>query len=125
VLNLLGEVTEMWTDKNGDNSFNNNAVDGVRDSVTLMKRDIVNESNRIVQRSRQWVRDEANNDILVATSFTATNGTWSKSVPLTGAVSVTTSSKELNGNSASTTLTYLTTTEALETLQTRTLNEDG
>ncbi|MCU0797656.1 MAG: hypothetical protein MUF31_17175, partial [Akkermansiaceae bacterium] len=125
VLDLEGEVIESWTDSNGDGEFNNSAVNGIRDSLSRSERDYVTEGGRTCARSRQWVRTDANTDILLALQLSATNGTWSRNTPLNGAMTETVSSKPLNGSATSTTSTYLSPTEILQSVSTVTLNAAG
>jgi RHS repeat-associated protein len=126
VLNLLGETTESWIDSNGDGQFNDTVVNGIKDSVTKTTSDFVTEDQTICRRTRQWVRDDGNTDILTSTAFRSTGGIYQKSVPLAGSgpITVTTGTKSLNGNASSSTATNIG-TGALTRTNVVTLNADG
>ena len=127
ILNLLGETTESWIDSNGDGQFNDTAANDIKDSVTKTTSDFVTEDNTICQRTRQWTRNDGNDDMLVATTFCSPDALYQKSVPLagTGPIAVTTAAKPLNGNAYRATKSYLNATDFLTQSSTVTLNADG
>ena len=109
ILNLLGETAESWTDSNGDGLFNDTVVNNIKDSVSKTITDYVTEDQTICRRTRQWVRDNGNDDVLVSTTFLSSDGIYQKTVPLAGTapVTMTTATKALNGNATSTTTTNI------------------
>lgn len=125
ILNLMGEVVESWTDTNGDNEFDDTAVEGVRDACQKSQSDYVTEDGQVCERTRQWVRDDSDTDILVSTSFRSTDGRYQKSIPLNGPVTVTISTKPLDGNASRETRTYITQNTYLTQATTVTLGNDG
>jgi hypothetical protein len=126
VLSFLGEPTESWTDSNGDGEFNDTVNVDIKDSVTKTTSDYVTEDAIICRRTRQWVRDDADSDKLISTTFHSTGGLYQKTVPLAGTapVTVTIATKPLNGNSSRTTSTAIGTGNLTQS-STITLNADG
>ena len=121
---VLGECREVWTDANGDGNFNNSLVDGIKDTYQRYESVIVNETVPML-RTRTWVRNDSNEDILLTTTYKSPDGRYTKTVPLTGPVTVTNATKPNNGTRSSTTQTFLTATQCLTQITTASLNADG
>jgi RHS repeat-associated protein len=125
VLNLLGQVTESWTDSNADGQFNNTAVNAMKDSMNKTSIDFVTEDGVVCQRTRQWVRNDADSEVLLSTTFRSLDGLYSKSVQLSSPVTITTRTKPLDGNTVTETRSYLSATGFLAQSSTITLDADG
>ena len=121
---VLGKSSESWTDANGDGAFNDTAVDGIKDTYQRRESLIVNESGPL-QRTRTWVRNDANDDILLSTKYGSPDGRYTKTVPLTGSVTVTAATKPLNGARSSQTQTFLTATQYLTQTTATAFNANG